>query len=196
MKVKCKIGYLDNTSAWIEELDAESMKTAKEDIQAIIDRFNQTLRPFEKPRKLIEIIKKPRLKLNKKHLEIWYIEPDDYEMDYLKQYMTGEQLNKINVIHKRKMTNEEGTPDIIFIDTSAINPAASTGFNGISLTYQLIDFVKRHKSSLIFICSYVRRWAEEYLEELKEELSTEDLFIKICDNGYTSIADEIKKVLK
>jgi hypothetical protein len=196
MKQKCKIGYADGTSEWIEIFDVDSLKTAEKDIKEIVNEFNSSLRPHEKPRKFISLIKKPKLKLNKKALEVWYIEPDDFDKDYLGNHLSEEQLKKITFIHHRELKDIEGTPDIIFIDTSAIMPAEITGFSGVSLTRSLVDFLKNHKSSLIYICSYVLTWADDYLYEIKENLSNEDLFIKICKNGVEGICEEIKQVLK
>ena len=200
MRIKCRIGYLDGVPfkdepiEWVEEFDVPDLKTAKTDIKEIVNEFNRTLRPYEKARKFISLIKKPKLKLNKKDLEIWYIESDDFDKDYLEDYLSKEQLKKITFFHYRELKDIEGTPDIIFIDTSAISPVI--GFTNISLTYELIDFLKAHRSSLIYICSYVFSWAEDYLEEIKEHLSNEDLFIKICENGVKSICEEIKRYLK
>ncbi len=56
MKMKCKIGNIDNSSNWEEELDVTSVETAKEDIKQIVKNFNDTLRPYEKPRKFISLI--------------------------------------------------------------------------------------------------------------------------------------------
>ena len=65
MKMHCIVG--DSTgNKWEEELEVESVKTAKADIECIIKSFNDTLRPGELPRKLIKVLRaaKPESKAN------------------------------------------------------------------------------------------------------------------------------------
>lgn len=66
MKITCIIGN-DKGNSWEEELDVESLETAEIDIKNIVGAFNANLRPFESPRKLIEIKKDTLKKNNHKH---------------------------------------------------------------------------------------------------------------------------------
>jgi hypothetical protein len=59
MKIRCAI--TDKEHSWEEELTVESKKTAKEDIQKILDNFNSDLRPGEKTRYLVEILAEKKI---------------------------------------------------------------------------------------------------------------------------------------
>lgn len=57
MYIHAKIGLKDG-DGHIEEFDVKSMETAKEDVQMVIDNFNNTLKPGEHERYVIEILDK------------------------------------------------------------------------------------------------------------------------------------------
>jgi hypothetical protein len=53
---KCYIKDIGSTHAFEEELKVTSTETAKEDVEAIISKYNDTLRGSDKPRELVKII--------------------------------------------------------------------------------------------------------------------------------------------
>lgn len=46
----------DVKSSWVESTDVKSLDTAEEEIKEIINQFNNTLRPHEKPREFIKLV--------------------------------------------------------------------------------------------------------------------------------------------
>lgn len=137
-----------------------------------------------------------------KKLEVWYLEPDETDIKHLKQSLGDAELSeKVNIKYFDRslveLMNEEGTPEIIIIDTSTIQGIipSSLGCWG-TLYYNLRYFIEKHRSSKILIVSYVKCWAEDYFEQLKEDLGEEDYHIEIGDNGCLQIIEYLKKQLK
>jgi hypothetical protein len=68
LKVFAKIGYDDaeedeekentNESSWIEDFEVKDIFNAEEEIKQIVDNFNSSLRPVEKPRVFIQLVTK------------------------------------------------------------------------------------------------------------------------------------------
>lgn len=56
MQVTIEVGERDSTKTWREELRITNIKTAEEESRKIIEKFNNDLRPGEKPRKFIRVI--------------------------------------------------------------------------------------------------------------------------------------------
>ena len=135
-------------------------------------------------------------------LEVWYIEPDKKDHEHLKQSLEDKDLlNKFKIKHISKALVEimdlEGTPDIIIIDTSSVQGIIPTALGCWDTLYaNLRYFIEKHRSSKILIVSYVKSWAEDYLEELKRDLGEEDYYIEIGDNGSLHIIEYLERQLK
>jgi hypothetical protein len=56
IKAKIKIAEHEDSTAWIEEFTIDDYNDARECIESIVKHFNETLRPGEEPRKLVEIV--------------------------------------------------------------------------------------------------------------------------------------------
>ena len=56
MRVKALIQIEGSEKPYKEEHEVVSIETAEEEIRAIIDIFNDTLKPYEKPRKFVELL--------------------------------------------------------------------------------------------------------------------------------------------
>lgn len=200
MKVRCIIK--DARSQWEEALNVKHKSTAEAEIKLIVQNFNRTLRPGELPRafvKLVPVMKPPKVKGKK--IEAWYIEPDKMNPDWFQNYLNRHKIaDKVDFKHYQIYLDEaiklEGTPEIIFIDTGAITGGTCFGGCSPSMTFTLKDFLGKHRSSYIVIVSYVRIWAEDYLEQIKEHMSNEDLFVDIGDNGAEEIVDYIANKIK
>ena len=59
IEVKCLVA--DEKGQWQETLRVRSLDTAEEDVKSIIQEFNETLRPGELPRHLVQILKEKKL---------------------------------------------------------------------------------------------------------------------------------------
>jgi len=68
VKAKIKNKGSDDASAWIEKLDVNSEKTAKQDVENIVERFNNGLRTGELPRELVCIMTEEGSTPSMKHI--------------------------------------------------------------------------------------------------------------------------------
>lgn len=57
MRIQAEIGERDTRRKWKEKFSVKSWETAEEEIKRAIEGFNNTLRPGEKPRKFIKLLK-------------------------------------------------------------------------------------------------------------------------------------------
>lgn len=135
-------------------------------------------------------------------LNIWIIDKDDEIMiKQLKDILEAEKLlNRVNIKHIKKFIVEcmdlEGTPDIIFIDTTAIQGEMPTPYGCYDTIYHnLRYFVRKHTSSIIVVASYVKSWATDFLEDLKGDFRDEAV-VECCENGARGIFETLKKYLE
>ncbi len=128
--------------------------------------------------------------------EIWIIDNDKNRIKLYKDF-----LEEINLLKDFKITQfnvlaeayeKEGTPDFILIDTTSI-------LGGVTL-YGCFDtavsicrgFAEKHRSSVFCIQSAVKRWAEDVIDELIEQLE-KDIVIEAIEASGEKFIEWINK---
>lgn len=105
---------------------------------------------------------------------IWIIDNDKIRLEQYKDFLKEEGLLDRIIIKKFDVLTEayniEGSPDFILIDTTSI-------MGGVTL-YGCFDtavslcrgLAEKHRSSIFCIQSAVKRWAEDVLADMTEDL--------------------------
>jgi len=132
--------------------------------------------------------------------KVMYIEPDEKDFIHLKRILKSEKLEKqFEIKHCQKWLHELiDTPidaDIIIVDTSAVQGELITVLGcEDNLTANLRYFIEHHRSSRICLVNYVKAWAEDWYERIKEDLDKEDCYFDYAQNGASNIIEYLQKV--
>ncbi len=104
VEVRCIIS--DNSKEWEETLRASSIESAETDVKLIIESFNASLRPHEKPRKFIRIVAEKSIeeKTNGDKLKDFYSLLGDLRREYNNAFGNRQLKHMFPLIQKAYAT--------------------------------------------------------------------------------------------
>ena len=127
-----------------------------------------------------------------KKIDVWFFDNDEQEGEYLHDCLKELKIdNKFEIKQITKSVVESmdiiGSPNLIIIDTTSIAGDLLPYGCWDSIYSNLRHFAEQHKSSYFYIVSYVKSWAKDYFDELKEDLG-EEIIVEFGSNGANELA--------
>lgn len=165
MRINAIIAYEDGGEPWVEPFDSGG-DDPQEYMEFIVSKFNRTLRPGEKRRKLVSWERDSKT-------VVWFIEDEEESRTQFARDILEELPDIALVMFDSAMSlvKATGSPDIIIIDVAGASGGVclSVGCSWAGMISPIKSVVEKHPGANFGFFSVVNNYAADIVEEFEED---------------------------